>query len=88
MSSSISAFPGALVCVVYGMILLSLCNYQTFNVYTVKPLNNGHFGGSNVVRCREVVPISEVIVEATPLNNGLDGYGLSLTAHGHREQRH
>ena len=32
---------------------------------TVKPPNNGLFGGSNVVRCREVVRILEVI-EATP----------------------
>ena len=35
---------------------------------TVKPPNTIHFGDSNLVRCREVVYISEVIVEATPLN--------------------
>ena len=51
---------------------------------TVKPPN---FGGSNVVRCREVVPILEVIVEVTPLDNGLSGCGLSLTARGHRKRR-
>ena len=53
---------------------------------TVKPPNNGLFGGSNVVRCREVVHILEVI-EATPPYSGLSGCGLSLTAHGHCERR-
>ena len=38
--------------------------------YTVKPLNSGHFGSSNVVRYWEVVPISEVVEETTPLVNG------------------
>ena len=28
--------------------------------YTVEPPNMGHFGGKNVVPCREVVPISDV----------------------------
>ena len=32
----------------------------TVNGDTVKPLNSGHIGGRTLVRCREVVPISEV----------------------------
>ena len=43
--------------------------------HTVKPLNSGHIGGEAIVRCREIVPISEVGWPATPLNpevvNGL-----------------
>ena len=30
------------------------------SVYTVEPLNKGHFGDNSFVPCREVVPISEV----------------------------
>ena len=37
---------------------------------TVKPPNSGHFGSSSVVRCWEVVPISEVVEKTTPLVNG------------------
>ena len=32
----------------------------------------------------QALAYSEVIVEATPLNKGLSGCGLSLTARGHR----
>ena len=32
------------------------------NPITVGPPNKGHFGGNNFVPCREVVPISEVII--------------------------
>ena len=32
------------------------------NGYTVKPLNNGQFGDSNLVRCREVVCYSESLL--------------------------
>ena len=45
-----------------------------------------HTGDSNVVRCIEVVLVSEVIMEATPLKNGHSGCGLSLTTHGHHER--
>ena len=34
--------------------------------HTVKPLNSGHIGGRTLVGCREVVPISEVDLLATP----------------------
>ena len=33
---------------------------------TVKPLNSGHIGCRTLVRCREVIPISEVDKLATP----------------------
>ena len=34
---------------------------QVYTVlYTVEPLNKGHFGANSFVPCREVVPISEV----------------------------
>ena len=39
-----------------------------------------HIWGSNDARSWEVVPISEVIMEATPLNSRLSGCGLFLTA--------
>ena len=54
---------------------------------TVKPPNNGQIGGSNDVRCWEVVRTSEVIAEATPLIGGLGGCGLSLAARGYRFKR-
>ena len=34
--------------------------YVMYLVYTVKPLDSGHTGGRTLIRCREVVPISEV----------------------------
>jgi hypothetical protein len=34
---------------------------RTHNVYTVEPLNKGHYGSNNfVLPCREVVPIADV----------------------------
>ena len=32
------------------------------DIYTVEPPNKGHFGVSAFVPCREVVPISEVLL--------------------------
>ena len=35
-------------------------NFNPLILSTVKPLNNGHTEGRSLVRCRGVVPISEV----------------------------
>ena len=43
------------------------------NMDTVKPPNSGHFGDSDYVRSREVVPFSEVAYEATPTDNDRGG---------------
>ena len=40
----------------------------------MKPLNSGHIGGRTLVRCREVVPISEIDWLATPPNLELAGF--------------
>ena len=37
-------------------------------IYTVEPLNKGQVGSTTLVRCREVVPFSEVVLLA-PLKN-------------------
>ena len=36
--------------------------------FTVELPNNGHIGGGSLVHYREVVPISEIRLQATPLN--------------------
>ena len=46
----------------------------------MKPPNSGHFGDSDYVRSREVVPFSEVDYEATPTDNDRGVCGLPLTA--------
>ena len=43
-------------------------------------------GAAMMSICWEVVPISEVVVEDTPLTNRLSGCGLSLTVCGRCEQ--
>ena len=47
----------------HGVIMLIQLNVvfkHTGHWYTVEPPNNGHIGGESLVRCREVVLISEV----------------------------
>ena len=39
----------------------------------MKPPNSGHFGDSDYVRSREVVPFSEVAYEATPTDKDRGG---------------
>ena len=41
--------------------MLALALSMKADLYTVKPLNNGHSGDRPLVHCREVVPVLDVM---------------------------